>query len=233
MSRTADARSVAGEIGLTLFDLFGPNAVASMRRRLGQGGFITGENLAAIIVANPQTVGSEHLRAHLQRLLRGEVKKPQGRPSLAVSERQTQRRSWTFAEYEQSLASGEPVLGDELAALIEANPSAVAPEFLRDYLCAFLRGEVKQKRGRKAADSRAFVLLWQTLADIEHERYLAWFKKRKKRYGLRGWRCVREAPWWQGRAPHEISAEMVGRRLWRSCATTQGLLNRLSARKSS
>jgi hypothetical protein len=192
MRRPSDVPPLSGETGSTLFDLFGPNAVASMRRRLGEGRFITGENLASIIAANPQTVGSEHLRAHLQRVLRGEVKKPNGRPSLAVSERQTQRRSWSFAEYEQSLGSGEPVLGDELAALIEANPSAVAPEFLRDYLCAF--DEVKQKRGRKAADSRTVVLLRQTLADVDYERYLAWLKKRKKRHSLRGWGCGAAAP---------------------------------------
>src|SRR4051794_28256201 len=233
MSRSSDVPPLSGETGSTLFDLYGPNAVASMRRRLGEGQFITGENLASIIAANPQTVGSEYLRAHLQRVLRGEVKKPRGRPSLAVSERQTQRRSWSFAEYEQSLGSGEPVLGDELAALIEANPSAVAPEFLRNYVCAFLRDEVKQKRGRKAADSRTVVLLRQTLSDIEHERYLSWLRKRKKRHGLRGWRCVRDAPWWQGRAPHEISAKLVGQRLWPTCATTEGFLSRLSSRKSS
>ena len=63
MSRPADV-PVAGEIGANLFDLFGPNGVASMRRRLGEGRSITGENLAPIMAANPQTVGSEHLRAH-------------------------------------------------------------------------------------------------------------------------------------------------------------------------
>ncbi len=77
------------------------------------------------------------------------------------------------------------------------------------------------------------MVLRQMLAAVDYERYLAWLRARKKRFGLRGWRCVREAAWWQGRSPHQIAAEMVRRRLWRSCATTEGLLNRLSSRKSS
>jgi hypothetical protein len=47
---------------------------------------------------------------------------------------------------------GRYLSGNDLALVIEANPGRPLPDGLRDYLCRFLRGTIKQKRGPKRED---------------------------------------------------------------------------------
>ena len=44
---------------------------------------------------------------------------------------------------------GRYLSGNDLALVIEANPGRPLPDGLREYLCRFLRGTIKQKRGPK------------------------------------------------------------------------------------
>ena len=214
------------------FSLFGAHGLGTMFLRIQKRQPITGETLARTLEANPETVSCDVLRLHLRRVLTGEVKRPDGQPSAARRLRQEQRRAWALADYEQALGSGEPVYAEEIAELIEANPHTVTPTVLREYLCAFLRGQVKNKRGRKAHASDPRLSITKISAGLDYARTCAWLRTRKKRHGLRGWSCVREAPWWKGRAPHQIAAEMVRRRGLRRLATPESVLNLISAGKT-
>ena len=83
------------------YSLFGPHGLGTMFLRIEKRQPITGETLAGTLEANPETVPCDVLRLHLRRVLTGEVKRPEGRPSAARRQRQEQRRAWALADYEQ------------------------------------------------------------------------------------------------------------------------------------
>jgi len=199
---------------LTPYDLFGPTTLPSLlrrllQRRLPQRRPVTGADLAGVIAANPETVGSWVLRDRLLRVLRAEVEKPTGRPTAARLAREEERRSWSLADYEAKLTPDEPVDADELATIIMANPEVVAPAFLRAQLCGILRGKVKRRRGRKPVGETAAERLRQIAAWVEYRELLA------------------------GDAPCRSAAEAVRARYWRNVATPEAMLNLLSSWKRS
>src|SRR6266581_6029312 len=59
---------------------------------------------------------------------------------------------------DRCVRDGEYISAQIVAAAIEANPGKVLPDSLRDYLCRFLRGEVKRPRGRKKSESPLLTL---------------------------------------------------------------------------
>jgi hypothetical protein len=51
---------------------------------------------------------------------------------------------------EYRLSKSEYVSGEDLAKAIESNPGEVLIDPVREYLCRFLRGQVKKNQGRTA-----------------------------------------------------------------------------------
>jgi hypothetical protein len=97
-----------------------------------------------------------------------------------------------------------------LALAIEANRDVALPAAIRDYLLRTLRGKVKARRGRKSLGAVREIrdLLLLPLYD----RYLGWLRRRRKRFGLKGWAPINNAEWWQG-SPSERAARMVAQHL--------------------
>ena len=119
----------------------------------------------------------------------------------------------TFENLTRKLGRGEHVSGDELALALRSHPEAPVPPVVRDYLCRYLEGKVRKPRGRKPGG--AVQLIRNACAAPLYERYLAWLKRRERRFGLGGWPALQGADWWQG-PPHERAARMVAKRLFRN-----------------
>src|SRR6202011_6240168 len=69
--------------------------------------------------------------------------------------------------------------GEELAVAIEASPGVALPDGLRGYLCRFLRGKVKRKRGPKGLE-REFRFVIELLATEEYQKELRRLQKERK-----------------------------------------------------
>jgi hypothetical protein len=116
----------------------------------------------------------------------------------------------SFAVIERRLARQEFIAPADLALAIEANRDVALPAAIRDYLLRTLRGKVKARRGRKSLGAvreiRDLFLL------PLYDRYLGWLRRRRKRFGLKGWAPINNAEWWQG-SPSERAARMVAQHL--------------------
>jgi hypothetical protein len=119
----------------------------------------------------------------------------------------------TFENLVRKLGRGEHVGGAELALALRSNPDLPVPPVVRDYLCRYLEGKVRKPGGRKPGG--AVKLVRDVWAAGLYQQYLAWLKRRKRRFGLTGWLELRCADWWQG-PPHERAARMVARRMFRN-----------------
>jgi hypothetical protein len=117
-------------------------------------------------------------------------------------------RAGTFENLVRRLGRGQHVSGDELALVLRSNPEVPVPPLVREYLCRCLEDKVRKPRGRRPGG--AFQLVRDACAAMLYERYLAWLKRRKRRFGLVGWPTLQGADWWQG-PPHERAARMVAR----------------------
>jgi hypothetical protein len=100
--------------------------------------------------------------------------------------------------------SGRFVSGEELAVAIEASPGVALPDGLRGYLCRFLRGKVKRKRGPKGLE-REFRLVIELLATEEYQKELRRLQKERK---FRG----REAIGKGQLSPHEEAIKIIKER---------------------
>jgi hypothetical protein len=100
------------------------------------------------------------------------------------------------------LSREQYVSRQELAGAIEASPSEVLPDKVRDCLCRHLRGQVKKKPGPKSP--WATKELYEHLASIEYEKELRRLQAERK---ARGGRAVKGEL-----APHEEAARIIQRR---------------------
>jgi len=100
--------------------------------------------------------------------------------------------------------SGHYISGKELAGAIEANPGVPLPDALRDYLCRFLRGNVKRKRGPKGSE-REFRFLIEYLANNEYRKELRRLQKERK---VRGRQAIAEGVL----TPHEEAVRIIKER---------------------
>ncbi len=126
----------------------------------------------------------------------------------------------TFANLQRKIAVKQYVGPDELARVLRANARAPIPPEIHDYLCDFLERKVRAPAGRRADIEKPLPLIKKHLIPPTYARYLAWLKRRKRSMGLKGWKTIREADWWEG-PPNERAARMTCRRLrpamdWRS-----------------
>lgn len=125
------------------------------------------------------------------------------------------------------LDRGDYVDGADLAAALREQSGKPVPPKVLDYLCRYLGGKVSKPKGRNATPKTERLRL-QMIIRHDYLRYLAWLRKRKKRYGqLDGWSVIRQASWWQG-PPNERAARMTacswsyGAESWR---TVQNLVS--------
>ena len=100
--------------------------------------------------------------------------------------------------------NGHYISGEQLAVAIEANPGRPLPDALRDYLCRFLRGKVKRKRGPKGSD-REFRFLIEFLANNEYRKELRRLQKERK---VRGRQAIAEGVL----TPHEEAVRIIKER---------------------
>lgn len=101
-------------------------------------------------------------------------------------------------------ANGRYISAEELAVVIEANPSQPLPDRLRNYLCRFLRGKVKRKPGPQKTDAK-FKFLIEFLAAQEYQKELRRLQKEARPHG-------REAIAKGVQSPHEEAIKIVKER---------------------
>jgi len=120
------------------------------------------------------------------------------------------------------LSRDEYVSGEDLATAIEARPGEPLPDIVRDYVCRYLRGKVKQKPGPQKSRTRTFVT--ETAVALEYERELRRLQAERR---ARGGRTAKGEP-----APHEEAAIIIQKR-YKSFAmmTPRRVANILSSRK--
>lgn len=139
---------------------------------------------------------------------------------------------YTIMEYRLKRNPDTYYSGEELAKALRKSGQRPMPPVVQEYFCAFLEGKVKKKRGRKSEGRKADHLLRYALAKLMYERTLQWLQRREKKYGLKGWACIRGADWWQeGDSPHERAAKMVRQRYYRE-KTARSVLNLFSKMNS-
>ena len=119
----------------------------------------------------------------------------------------------TFANLERKIAAKQYVGPGELARILRANTGQPIPDKVLDYVCKHLEGSVKKPRGRKPRDAAGKLRV--ALVKVEYVRYLQWLQDRKRRHGLRGWSCIRDADWWDG-PPYERAARLLTRKYFRN-----------------
>jgi hypothetical protein len=100
--------------------------------------------------------------------------------------------------------SGHYISGEELAVAIEANAGQPLPDGLRDYLCRYLRGKIKRKRGPKGSD-REFRFLIEFLANAEYRKELRRLQMERK---VRGRQAIAEGVL----SPHEEAVRIIKER---------------------
>ena len=103
----------------------------------------------------------------------------------------------------------------QIARALKANPGIPLPPEIHDYLCDFLAGKIPAPAGRPADIKKPLLQIKKTLIPLTYACYLAWLKQRKKSMGLKGWKQIQNAVWWQG-PPSERAARMTQFRLGRT-----------------
>jgi len=131
----------------------------------------------------------------------------------------------SLSKWERLIADGKVPTKMELADILEANCEEQLPPWLIQTIVKSLRGELRQKPGRR--NEGDILQIRFQIAKAKYPRYLKWLKKRKRVSGLNGWPAVREKHWWQG-PPHERAARIVTER-WLSQMGWRAFLNRISS----
>ena len=94
----------------------------------------------------------------------------------------------------------------ELLADLQWTVRAPIPEPVLAHLRARLDGTARKRQGRgRSSPSLKIRHMW---ISVRFERIEAWLKARQRSQGLKGWRLIRDAEWWQG-PPSERAARMV------------------------
>lgn len=102
---------------------------------------------------------------------------------------------------EKSIAKGEYVSAEDLAAALRKHGSRPISHSVLDYLCRHLEGKIAKPKGRKA------------------------------RYGhLDGWSGIRGASWWHG-PPNERAARMVAQRVGHGAEAWRAIQNEVSSQE--
>ncbi len=101
---------------------------------------------------------------------------------------------------------------EQIARALRENPGIPLPPEFHDYLCDFLEGKIRATGGRPADFENPLSQIRKTLIPPTYARYLTWLQRRKRSMGLKGWKLIRGAVWWQG-PPNERAARMTRRRL--------------------
>ena len=101
---------------------------------------------------------------------------------------------------------------EQIARALRENPGIPLPPEIHDYLCDFLEGKILVPAGRPADSENPLSQIKKTLIPLKYARYLAWLKQRKQSMGLKGWKQIQNADWWQG-PPSERAARMTQFRL--------------------
>jgi hypothetical protein len=135
---------------------------------------------------------------------------PVAKPTSAAKSASGDRRWMTSLDrifgglgaIEFRLSRNQYVSGQELADAIEASPGEVLPDSVREYLCRYLRGQVKQKPGPKRP--WATKALYEMLASSEYREELCRLQAERK---VRGGRAVKGEL-----APHEEAARIIQQR---------------------
>src|SRR5262249_47792656 len=78
--------------------------------------------------------------------------RPQARSTVEILLKEYDPKNLSYLHWRAM--NGSYIDGEELADAITANPGQSLPDGLRDYLCRFLRGKVKRKRGPKRSDHK-------------------------------------------------------------------------------
>lgn len=110
----------------------------------------------------------------------------------------------------QKIRNGEYVSPDRIANARRDYPNETpSPEFT-EYAEKLARGEIKKPRGPKPNNTVKYIWQFNLAMELSDrvDRYHDWLRKRKKRFGLRGWSYIRDADWWQG-PPRERAYRMA------------------------
>jgi hypothetical protein len=99
-----------------------------------------------------------------------------------------------------------------IAAALRENPGVPLPPEIHGYLCDFLEGKIPAPAGRPSDIGKPLAQIKKYLIPPTYVRYLAWLTRRKRSMGLKGWKTIQEADWWQG-PPSERAARMTCRSL--------------------
>ena len=120
------------------------------------------------------------------------------------------------------LNGGDYVSGEDLAAVLEAHPGQPLLDEFQNYLCRFLRGTVKKKRGpqkKPLYDS----IFFESMASVHYQEVLQRLQLARK---AKGQRIKGEAP------PHELAAKFIKSHYkYFSHMSWQRISNILSSRK--
>jgi len=118
---------------------------------------------------------------------------------------------------------GEYFSGEQLAAAIEANPGRPLPDDMRDYLCRFLRGQVKKKRGPQKKPLSYSTIVIDLFLPIFYQEELRRFQALRKVQG----RGAKDE-----RSPHELALESIQKRFkYFKHVSLRRIANILSSRK--
>ena len=101
---------------------------------------------------------------------------------------------------------------EQIARALRENPGIPLPPEIHDYLCNLLEGKVQTPAGRRPDSESPLSQIKKILISPTYARYLAWLQRRKRSMGLKGWKQIREADWWDG-PPNVRAARMTRRRL--------------------
>lgn len=131
---------------------------------------------------------------------------------------------------EKSIAKGEYVSAEDLAAALRKHGSRPISHSVLDYLCRHLEGKIPKPKGRKALPPLEKRQV-RTFLRYLYRRNLTWLQGRKARYGhLDGWPGIHGASWWHG-PPNERAARMVAQRVGHGAEAWRAIQNEVSSQE--
>ena len=133
----------------------------------------------------------------------------------------------SLKRWERLVSEGELPTKEQLAEIVEANASEPLPNWLIELVAKALRGELKQRAGRRklhAVSEMSF-----RVAEFKYFRLLRLLKHRERTFGLDGRPLLQGHDWWQG-PPHERAARMVTAR-WLKHMNWRSFLNKVSSQQ--
>jgi len=149
----------------------------------------------------------------------GKASRPQARSTVEILLKEYDPKNLSYLDWRAT--NGPYIDGKELADAIAANPGQSLPDGLRDYLCRFLRGKVKRKRGPK----RSYRFGIELLAAETYEEELHRLQNQQRRSRGRDAIGSGELP------PHEEALRIVKERFgpWFGSISTRRIANIISS----